>query len=281
MPREIKHHEYFGDALLTKKRGFAVKQGVIENYVFNMQGYNGENLDIGNIEAEFGIVAQVETKFLEASLSEDFLVQDTGTILDKSTGKITFKLPEDVIKEAGVYLGEVAIKDEKDNTYAINEVYIYVEPSHQTKKVRFTPLINDIRLSLRDSSLFENELLGNYEYDVAEISYAVTRVVRFWNELPPPVAFFSTRNFPFTNLWLTGTQLYLFDLIQEHYRRNQFPYSAGGFSVDDRNKFQLYRIAWTDKMAVFTEEIKKLKRRLNVEDAQVTVPGPFSYYRTI
>lgn len=281
MTRQITHHEYFGNALLTKKLGFAVKQGVKENYTLNMQGYNGENLNINDIESEFSTTVSLETRFLEASLSENFLIKDIGTILDKASGSVKFQVPAEVFKEAGIYLGELALKDADGNAYAINEFYLYVEPSHQTDKVSFTPLINDIRISLRDSSLFENELLGNYEYDIADISYAATRVIRTWNETPPPVASFSTRNFPFTNLWLNGIQLYLFDIIQEHYRRNQFPYSAGGFSVDDRNKFQLYRLAWSDKLNLFMEDMRRIKRRLNLEDSHVHVPGPFSYYRTI
>ena len=131
---------------------------------------------------------------------------------------------------------------------------------------------------MRDSDFIENELIENYDYDIAEISYAVTRAVQFWNEVPPPIQIFSTENFPFRHIWLEGVQLFLFEMIEEHYRRNYFPHSLGGTTIDDKNKFRLYREAWADRFNRFRYDIMRQKVRMNAETGSGTSAGFFNSF---
>ena len=281
LKRDVPITSHFGDPLATRKRGLAVKQKTVEEYHLAILDRDGAAVNLEDLENNVKEPLEVHTSFREASFLENVVLDDVATIVNKADGLVKFKLPSEVRNNAAIYLGEVGVRSAslaEREFYVINEFYVYVEPSNWSDVLVTTIPLAELRMSIRDSSLFENELLGNYEYDVAELSYAAARTVRYWNEIPPPVARFTTRAFPFTNLWITGTQLFLFDLIQEYYRRNQFPYSAGGLSVDDRNKFQLYRVAWADKMQQFTQDLQMLKARLNIEGASGTVFGTYRYY---
>lgn len=278
MSVKIEPHALFGELLKTRRRGVQVKQKVVETYEMDLYTRAGANLNIDELSAEVGQSLAAKIAFREASLLENFVIEDSATIVDPARGTITFTLPSDVRDKAGIYHGEIALVGTDSNLYALNELYVYVEPTHWSDTTYTTPQLDDIRMSLRDSSLFENELLGNLEYDVAEISYAAARTVRYWNETPPPVVNFTTRAFPFLNIWLMGIQVFLFDLIQEFYRRNQFTYSAGGLSIDDRNKFALYRTAWMDKMQMFQQEVRRVKARINAENSVGTIWGSHQYY---
>lgn len=277
--REIDHHKWFGDVLRTKKRGFAVKQNVVEKYSLALHDHEGKVIDLSVLEADVNEPLDAKVAFREASLLENTVIVDLASIIDPVKGISEFFLPDEVINNAAIYLGELAISGRNSGKiFILNEFYVYIEPSLWGERATGPVPLAEIRQSLRDSSPFENELLANYEYDVADISYAAARTVRYWNEMPPKVAFFTTRLFPFTNLWITGCHLFLFELIQEHYRKNYFPYSAGGISIDDRNKFQIYHAAWSDRFQLFTRDIRMLKVSINAESSAAVLPGAYRYY---
>lgn len=281
MPRDIVPHLYYGEALNTRRAGIATKQNVVETLRLTMRDPSGNPLDINALETELGKTLEPKVAFREATLAELSLVEDTAAFDDKAAGLITFTLPSDIRQNAAIYIGEAALSEVGSNSedvYAVTSFYVYVEPSHWSSNNSTLLYLDDVRLSLRDSSYLENELLGNHEFDIAELSYAIARTVQYWNELPPAVMMFTTKTFPFRNLWMTGTQLFLFELLEEHYRRNQFPYSAGGMSIDDKNKHTLYRAAWQDRFGRFTAELKHQKYRINAGDGIVSVGGAYIFY---
>ena len=139
------------------------------------------------------------------------------------------------------------------------------------------PAIDDIRLSLRDSDPIENELINNYDFDLAEICQAIVRPVLEWNETPPPMLryMFNSCTFPFRGLWLTGIHLYLFQIAEEHYRRNHLPYSAGGLNVDDKNRHPLYNQAWKERSQEWKKGIMAQKITLNVNQGWVSIGSQY------
>lgn len=280
MSRRVTFHKYFNEELRTRRRGILVKQKVKEKYKFEMIDYDGNAININDLANEYSqssLTAKLAIR--EASMIENVIIEDDATIEDAAKGEISFVLPEEVRKDSAVYHAELGLLgDNGEDLFAVNSLYIYVEPTNWTSVERTLPRLDEIRLSLKDSSFVENELLGNYEFDVAEISYAVTRTVQYWNETPPDVTRYSTKNFPFKNIWLVGTQLFLFEALEEHYRRNQLPYNAGGLTIDDKNKFQFYRAAWQDRFNRFARDVHLQKVRINTS-SMASLYGPATLYQ--
>lgn len=276
MPKQISFYKYFNEELRTRRRAVLVKQKIKEKYVIDLLDENGNAINIDSLATEYSqAFLQPKLTFREASMIENtVVVDDTAIIEDIDNGVISFFLPDEVRKDAGIYHAELGLLGTNgEDLYAVNSFYVYVEPTNWTAVERTLPRVDEIRISLRDSSHIENELISNYEFDLAEIAYAAARTVQYWNEIPPPVSFYTTRNFPFKNLWLTGIQLFLFESLEEHYRRNHLQYSAGGLTVDDKNKFHLYRAAWQDRFQRFLRDMQLQKVRINTSVISTTT-GP-------
>jgi len=282
MPHKIDFSKYYDNPVRGRIRGLLAKQSLKEIFEFQLIDYENNPLNIKNVAEEHSLPGyKAVVSYKEASDLTPIIYYDDATIVDADIGLIKFSIPEEVSKVPAVYIAEIAIcnPEETNNNviYAHNSLYIYNEPTHWTTDVYTLPPMSDIRLSLRDSDFIENELIDNYDYDVAEISYATARTVKYWNELPPPVAFYTTSKFPFRNIWFTGIQLFLFEMIEEHYRRNYFPYSLGGMSIDDKNKFQIYNAAFQDRFKRFRADVMAQKIRINTELATGSVEGFKNY----
>jgi hypothetical protein len=278
----IPFYKYFGEELRLRKRGILAKQNVVTKFQMNMiDDYSGVNLNLNEVISQYQINnPKLIIALREATNIHPEIYMDDAVIINPEEGLVEFMLPQEVRRLPGVYNAEIALIDSngaEDQLFAHNSFYIYNEPTHWTDRQYTLPSIYEIRLSLRDSDYVENELINNVDFDVAEISYAATRTVMFWNEVPPPVKVFSTSTFPFRNIWLTGIQLFLFEAIEEHYRRNWFPHSSGGVSIDDKNKFRLYKDAWLARLQLFRSDIMKQKIRINTEMTHGIVGGYYSF----
>jgi len=127
------------------------------------------------------------------------------------------------------------------------------------------PSIEEIRLTMRDNSSADNLLLDNVEFDGAEIAQAVLRPIQYWNEIPPPLRpAMTTKTFPFKEIWLKGIQAYLYRMASNTYRRNRLPYSAGGVTVDDKNKEQEYSAAAAGLLREFQDMVQAKKVEINI-----------------
>lgn len=278
----IPFYKYYGEEVRLRKRGVLSKQNTITRFQLELINiYDGERVNINALAQEYSLTdprAIIAYREATGVLSDVWI--DTATIVDAENGIIEFIIPPEVRKVAAVYNAEAAIidGDDQQNLYLNNSFYVYNEPTHWTDKHYTLPTIETVRLTIRDSDFVENELINNFEYDVAELAYAVTRTVQFWNEIPPPVCLFTTRDFPFLNIWLTGIQLFLFEIIEEHYRRNFFPHSTSGFAVDDKNKFRIYHEAWQTRFQVFRSDVMRQKVRMNAEMAEGTLTGFYTPY---
>lgn len=129
------------------------------------------------------------------------------------------------------------------------------------------PTMAEIRLHMRDSSPGENRLLDTRMFDDAEVAACITRVVDYWNEVPPPLLRrYGTSDFPHRFLWLVGIRAGLYAMAADWYRRNHLAYQAGGVQVDDLAKADEYDRKADQGWAECKEMVKNRKVSDNIEE---------------
>ena len=110
-----------------------------------------------------------------------------------------------------------------------------------------------VRLFLRDNTADDNYLLDDVEFTEDEIDAAMEACVDEWNETTPDIGVYTYENFPYRHYWLVGTKGHLFSIAAANYARNNLTYSAGGITIDDKNKMKQYQ-AMADR---YTNEWKQ------------------------
>lgn len=201
---------------------------------------------------------------------EDLIHAIPVTIVDADRGTvISDRLPDAIVRGPGIYIEEWAVFDDAGQMLFSNQCSCFVRRglfglSTVGARDIGPPTIEEIRLSLRDSSPIDNPLLDNVEFDAAEIAQAVVRPLQFWNEASPPLRpEQTTKTFPFRELWLRGIQAYLFEIAANHYRRNHLAYAAGGVSIEDKNKEQAYSMMGMSMLEDFRNAVRLKKLEIN------------------
>jgi hypothetical protein len=128
------------------------------------------------------------------------------------------------------------------------------------------PSLAQIRTYLRDSAPEDNPLLNNFEFDVSEIVQSMVKCVEHWNTMQPTVRqTFNTNNFLNPTVLITGVMGELYFIAAKHYRRNQLAYTAGGLSVDDKNKAQEYEAIGDRMFQEYVKWCRMVKIQINKE----------------
>lgn len=293
----------YGEQLLAKKRGCRARENTTCYLRMNMRGSDGTPVDLTNygIAGSTGLEAldessssssssssdlsygHVMVRFREASLVISTTYQILAAVLSANDGIIMCRVPSQVLSQPGVWFAEAGAIDTSDNLLFTDECYVYVESSAWTTSPSSTrhgpPLIEDIRLAMRDNSPYENELTEEFAYTMAEISQAAVRTINFWNEQPPliSVARYSTISFPFREIWTQGIKLFLFQMAEEHYRRNHFKHSSGGVTTDDKNRHREYNAAWKEQHAQFKQLVMHEKARINANQAYTAFGSGYNW----
>jgi hypothetical protein len=193
-----------------------------------------------------------------------------GDLLDPC-GHVVFNLDESLTCHAGVYLCEVGRFATPDYLVDTWPCYLALEPSVFSLLSGTGPItIPEIRLGLDDLEMSEVSLLDGQEFSDVQILYAIRQVVDMWNETLPPVALYSTENFPFRYHWIKGTIAHLYRMRAHKYRRNQLAYSAGGVTIDDQNKSAEYQAIADQLMQELKEWMRNEKVRQNMSMAWAT-----------
>jgi hypothetical protein len=253
----------FGEAVTIRRRAFLTQCSAIVTAQLPILDASGNLLDIST-------ASTVQARIREAVGRGHTIHVADGSIVNGTDSTVQFTMPTSVMAKAGIYTVEVGVLDGDESLLRSNTVFLYNEFSAWASTTRHgPPALDDIRLSLRDSDPIENELISNHDTDLAEICASAVRAVEFWNDTPPIVGrmSYSTINFPFREIWLTGIQLFLFQMLEEHYRRNVFPYSAGGVTTDDKNRHKEYNAAWTTRMQQYRSMVMHQKARINLAGA--------------
>lgn len=265
-----------------RMKALEVKSGQTNIVNWIMVDKNGDPVNFSDITG-----AKTAAKIREA-LSYSPTTQPVtinGTVVDATEGKVSFQLTEDVVKYPGISIMEAAILDISDNIVFSNDFWLIVNRSNwsdiNADDQSGPPTIAEIRLHLRDSSPEDNLWRDVEEFDPAEIAACIVRPVMYWNEAQPPIDLkFNTSNFPFRFNWLNGIVACLYQLAARWYRRVHLPYSAGGLSVDDKNKSQEYEAIGQKLWEEYKIWVLHKKVQLNADSAWGSVGSPYVWRRT-
>lgn len=187
---------------------------------------------------------------------------------DPSAGEIFVEIAPEDIRYPGLYMGNVLLVDGGE-ARQIFELYVESAPSIAWYNQGSHPLtISEIRLWARDTQPAVNDLLDEVEYSDNEIAAAIRRGIDLWNGTTPYLRnyTFNTTSFPaeYRSQWINVTIGFLKIMAADWYERNHLPYSAGGVSIDDRNKFQGYRQDGYAKVQEYQMFVKDAKVSLNM-----------------
>lgn len=219
-------------------------------------------------------------------LSEYFACSPTvavdASLPDPDTGLITATLPAAATQLAGMYFAEMVMYDASGGEPVpvfSNHFYIVINRDLLQRNFHTLsgpPTVAEIRLHLRDSGSAESYLLDNFRFSDEEIAACIYLPVQYWNEIPPPVAYFDTNTFPYRYHWLLAITGHLMGIVAEQQRANNLQYSAGGVTVNDQSKEANY----TQESVRRLEEYKKFVQRKKIEINMSMCFGSFgSSYR--
>jgi hypothetical protein len=215
--------------------------------------------------------------------TKDLIHEVDVEVLDADAGQVrAAQLPDAIMRHPGIYQEEWALFTSDGRMLSSNRCVTFVNrglfgidvPVNQRNLG--PPTIQEIRLGLRDNASADNVLIDDVEFDAAEISQAVLRPIQYWNEIPPPIRpIQTTKTFPFREMWMLGIQAYLLEIASHNYRRNQLSYSAGGVSVDDKNKEQPYAAASARLIQRFQEMCRAKKVEINISLFSGSLGSPY------
>lgn len=191
----------------------------------------------------------------------------------------------------GVFRGQFSLRTADTNEERLrNEFWVLVERGFWTVEGaapsadRGPPTLAEVRLSVRDHP-GANRLLGDYEFDPAEVGFALTSAVQTYNNEFPPLPHqyrLTTINFP--GCWrrqlLTGTLAYLFETARAYHRRGHLPYSAGGMSFDDLAKEKDYAAAADQCRQEYVRWVKTQRAKISMDAAWGSLGSGYPTYGT-
>jgi hypothetical protein len=285
----------YGQPLLQRMRSIKLSQNQVADVVWEFSDENSRPIDMSDctqaLSASLGSLGPHDSdtgaafKFvfrLREQLSD---VCETRIlpveVLDAALGRVQIHFTSDDTATPGIYFGELSLEqaDLADPVLHSNIFYVIIQRGLQATLAGAggPPSLAEIRLFLRDNSGAENYLLDNVKFDDAEIAFAITRPIDYWNEVSPPLPVAATTsNFPFRYHWLMGTTAMLFRIAAEQYRANELSYSAAGVSVDDQNKEPNYQRAADAAWKEWTEFVRSKKISMNVAACYGEVSSPYS-----
>ena len=276
----------YDETLHQKMQAVRVRQHVAATIHYRMYNQSGIPISL----TEYGLtsgssssqsasqsdasLATLRARFREASAYDRQTYDADISVYDADNGIVRVAVPSEVHGYPAVYWMAVGALASEEHLLAIFPCYLFVEYSSWAPDCgeHGPPLVDEIRLSIRDSDIRENLLIDWHDFDLAEICSAVVRCIQAWHDSMPPInTGYTTKNFPYLDLWKRGIQLYLFQIAEEHYRRNKLEFSAGGTSSNDKNRDREYKAAWQERFVDFTKEIRNRKAAINVNRGWMTI----------
>ena len=102
----------------------------------------------------------------------------------------------------------------------------------------------------------------------AQIAFAVTRPIDYWNETPPVFnKKYSAADFPYKYHWINATIGELYSMAAQNYLRNSLSYQAHGVAVNDKDKAKHFMQISQEYKAEYKEWVSREKVQLNVNAA--------------
>ena len=199
------------------------------------------------------------------------VLQSEGWCVSAASGTIRFQLLPDMVCRAGIYQLSIAVADAVNNTLAVDNPVLWVERSlfsmtaNEGGFIQGPPTIQELRQAMMDNGPAENMLLDAVEFTDDQLAFAASRPIQQWNSTPPPIRPpKDTRDFPFHEEWMSAICGHLFTMAAHNYRRNHLPYSAGGMSIDDKNKEREYAMAGKGLLDAWMDFVRSKKYEINI-----------------
>ena len=198
------------------------------------------------------------------------LVDVEGLFVNAAAGVVRARIPASATLNNGIFEGNWGVLSAEGELLTSNKFYLVVENSQFARPSALPnsgmPSVETIRVYLRDSGPADNPLLNTLEFDLPEICEAMIVCVQYWNTMQPPIRLkFTTLNFPETSAIINGIMGELYLAAAKHYRRNQLNYSAGGLSIDDKNKSQEYEAIGERMLQDYLKWVRMVKVQINKE----------------
>ncbi len=192
------------------------------------------------------------------------------TVVDAARGQVRIKFKPRDLKYSGMWLGGFvcydSVSSESEDPVAQFPCYLSITRSLNSPMLDVNAPISipEVRLAMRDICPAFNTLLEDVEFSDTEIAFAITRPVDEWNDSPPEVRIYSYATFEYRSAWLKATIGYLLASAAMHYARNQLAYSAGGLTIDDKNKANPYLVLSDKLLSEWKLFIGAKKREINM-----------------
>jgi len=200
------------------------------------------------------------------------LIDIEGYFTNAAAGVIRAKIPSDATQLHQIVDINCGVVSASGELIHLTNLYMLVDKSQfgsvaaSFGKPAGLPSLAQIRTYLRDSAPEDNPLLNNFEFDASEIVQSMVKCVESWNTMQPNVRkTFNTNNFLNPAVLITGVMGELYFIAAKHYRRNQLAYTAGGLSVDDKNKAQEYEAIGDRMIQEYLKWCRMVKVQINKE----------------
>lgn len=273
--------QVFGQAVPAKMRGAAMKSGQAAAIQLNLVDDIGNPVNL----TDYGFPASgADPDFtIEARLQEAVDPSSTetaaGSVVDAATGQVTFDVPTIISDVPAVYRMEIGALNDGQLILS-NSAYLVVERGlfSSTGGLPVTgnlPTVNEVRLLMRDAPE-SNLLTDQLEWDVAEIADAIVRCIMQWNSAQPVINLvYDSAMFPWRVNLLDGVCACLLETSAHWFRRNSLPYSAGGVSVNDLEKWKDYAAAAAAKREAWETWTRRIKAQYNQESCYAIFGSPY------
>lgn len=280
--------------ILTRLRSFIADQGTCVSLEHVFHDRNGKPIDLSACLGTSGpnsastsmpmgrILLRIKEPIAKGYCSTTNPVWEiVGTVVDSASGVVRAAIPADVTEKPGIFELSWAVENVDGKVVCINKGLLSVERSLYAKDLtnvvdNLGPMtIQELRMTIMDSSGAENLRLDDVEFSDEQILFAMLRPIEHWNEVPPPIEVFNTRDFPFREHWRIGAAAQLHLFAANHYRRNHLPYQAGGISIDDLNREKEYLSEGHRLWQEYVEFVKLKKLEINMRKCMGLVGSPY------
>lgn len=202
-------------------------------------------------------------------------------VINAELGEIEIEYDEEVTRRAGIFTAEAQVWSD-ERMRKVFPLFFIVNPSLESDiSLNQTLSIAEIRMTMRDTDPEGNYLIDALEFSQQEIALCIRRCIDYWNEAPPPVAYYKATNFPWRYHLSLGVVAELYFMSMHGKMRNELPATAGGVSYQLDIKWKNYQVLATEMQKRWERWVRDKKYEINVMGTFQTLGGYYStgYYR--
>lgn len=261
--------------ILTRLKAFVVDQGVpvTLEHVFrdaagnpkDLSAWLGGSTDSDSVSSSAPGVVKLRVKEWLGTYGQAKIWEAAGQGVDADKGVISADIGTGIVARAGIYELNWAVTVDS-RPVAIDRGILSVERSLFPASLDVAaadlgpPTLQEVRMRMMDSSRSENVLLDDIEFKDEQVLLALAEPVRYWNESLPPLRKFTTFDFPYRGMWITGVMGQLLITAAGNYRRNVLKASDGS----DKDKEREYMAEGVRLWTEFKAQVANVKTAINL-----------------